>query len=449
MSIPKILQLSVFTSTVFLSKIEAQYSVTAKQQYSDTVKEQLYNVHGQATVITQFQTNFSAKYSGVNSLNDNAQNATSCGATLFMTGRLWKNASLIFDPEIMGGGGLSDATGIAELTNGETFRVGAPSPKVYIARLALTQIIPLTKERVWQDEDANQLRVKIPTRYLSITAGKVNVGDYFDDNAYAHDPRTQFMNWNLMDAGAWDYPANTRGYTPSVILQYISKNDALRYGFSLIAVTANGSIMNWNIGKAHSQTIEYDHNYQIGKKAGTVRLLAFLTNGDMGNYTEAMQQLPDTPNIILTRKYGRIKYGFAINAEQSLTNDLGVFLRGSWNDGKTETWAFTEIDHTLSLGGQLIGNSWHRPNDKVGFAYAIAGISKQHRKYLQAGGSGFILGDGNLNYGAENMLEAYYNAQITKNIFISGDYQFILNPGYNQDRKGPVHVFSVRVHFDI
>lgn len=441
MSIPKILQLSVFTSTVFLSKIQAQSS--------DTTKEQILSIHGQATTITQFQSKFSAKYSGVNSLSDNAQNATSSGATLFMAGRLWKNSTLIFDPEIMGGRGLSEATGIAEPTNGETFRVGSPEPKVYIARLILNQIIPLTKEREWQDNDANQLRVKVPTKYLSVTVGKVNVGDYFDNNTYAHDPRSQFMNWNLMDAGAWDYPANTRGYTPSVVLQYISKNNTLSYGFSLVSVEANGSVMNWNIMEAHSQTVEFDHNYQIARKAGTIRLLAFLNNGDMGSYAKALQQLPDTPNIVLTRKYGRVKYGFAVNAEQQLTKDVGVFLRGSWNNGKTETWAFTEIDQTVSLGGQLIGNSWHRPNDKMGLAYAIAGISKQHREYLQAGGSGFILGDGNLNYGAENMLEAYYNAQITKNIFIGADYQCILRPGYNEDRKGLVHIFSVRVHFEL
>ncbi|HEY0298306.1 MAG TPA: carbohydrate porin, partial [Arachidicoccus sp.] len=306
---------------------------SAQAQDSDTAKEQVFNIHGQATVISQFKSKFSTKYSGANSLSDTSENATSITASLFMTARLWKNATLSFDTEIAGGKGISQVLGIAEPTNGETFRIGSPEPKVYIARLYFNQTIPLTKDREWQDDDVNQLHAKVPTKYLSFVVGKISMEDYFDNNAYAHDPRDQFMNWNLMAAGAWDYPANTRGYAPSIVLQYISKNDALRYGFSLIPKEANGSSMNWKIAHSHSETIEYDHSYQIDHKVGTFRVLGFLTNGMMGDYNEALQSLPDTPNIISTRQYGRIKYGFALNAEQSLSNDFGVFARGSWNDG--------------------------------------------------------------------------------------------------------------------
>lgn len=437
---PKSLLVLIFSMFFCINYIAAQ---------TDSSKEQRFNIHGQATVITQFQSGFNAKYSGPNSLADTAENATSITASLFMTGRLWKNATLSFDPEIAGGKGISQVLGIAQATNGETFRIGSPEPKVYIARLFFNQIIPLTKERTWQEEDVNQLHVQVPTKYLSFVAGKISLEDYFDNNAYAHDPRDQFMNWNLMAAGAWDYPANTRGYAPSIVLQYISPGDELRYAFSLIPKEANGSDMNWNLGRSHSQTIEYAHHYFLNHCAGSVRILGFLTDGKMGDYQQAVQAMPSAPDITLTRAYGRTKYGFALNADQSLSRDFGVFARGSWNDGKTETWVFTEIDRALTIGGQLNGQRWNRAGDKFGFAYGLAGISREHRDYLDAGGNGFMLGDGHLNYAPENLLELYYNAQVTKNIFISADEQVIVNPGYNKDRKGPVNIFSLRVHYDL
>jgi high affinity Mn2+ porin len=290
----------------------------------------------------------------------------------------------------------------------------------------------------------------VPATYFSITLGKVSVADYFDDNKFSHDPRTQFMSWALMDNGAWDYPANTRGYTPSLILEYVTPRNEVRYGMSMVPLTADGNDINHDLSKAGSHTIEYTRRYTIAGKQGAVRALAFITRANMGVYLQAVELQPDTPDIQQTRQYGNRKFGFGINAEQDLTADLGCFLRASWNDGKTETWTFTEIDRTLSAGLSMTGSKWKREDDTWGLAYVISGISDPHREYLKAGGKGFMLGDGNLNYSWEQLSEIYYSAALLKQqICMTVAYQLLINPGYNLDRHGPVNVFSVRLHVNI
>ncbi len=289
----------------------------------------------------------------------------------------------------------------------------------------------------------------VPEKYISVTFGKIALSDYFDDNSYSHDPRTQFMSWALMANGAWDYPANTRGYTDAFLIEYKTTKDEIRYALALVPAEANGNELDYKIGKAHSHTIEYDHRYMIHSKEGAVRVLAFYTVANMGNYNESIHLNPVAPDIIATRKYGNNKYGLAINTEQSLSKNIGAFVRAGWNDGNNETWAFTEIDRTISIGAVSKGTKWKRPNDEVGLAYVMSGLSVPHKNYLKAGGYGFMLGDGGLNYGPEQLTELYYSAALIKQrLFLSGAYQFILHPGYNKDR-GPVNVFSVRVHMEI
>jgi len=339
--------------------------------------------------------------------------------------------------------------GIASATNGETFRIGDPAPKMYIARLFFTQTFSLTQASTNQASDLNQLAGKMPTKYISVTLGKISISDFFDDNKFSHDPRSQFMSWGLMSNGAWDYPANTRGYTPSVVLEYVTPTDEIRYAFSLVPTVANGGDMDWNISKAGSNTLEYTHRYKISNQDGAIRLLGFFTNAHMGNYREAVALNPSNPNIHSVEKYGNTKYGFGINAEQNITKELGCFFRASWNDGNNETWAFTEIDRSLSAGLSLTGESWKRKNDNVGLAYVVSGISNAHQSYLKTGGNGFILGDGNLNYTPEHLTELYYSFQLNQNIYFSANYQLVFNPGYNADRQGPVNVFSGRLHIQI
>lgn len=363
----------------------------------DSLKAESFSIHAQTTIINQNKTSFSAKYSGLNSLTTVAESQTSLTTTLYLGARLWNGASAFLNPEIAGGSGISGALGIASATNGETYRIGDPAPKLYMARLFFTQIFSLTQASTTQASDLNQLAGRIPTKYISVTLGKISISDFFDDNKFSHDPRSQFMSWGLMSNGAWDYPANTRGYTPSVVLEYVTPADELRYAFSLVPTVANGSDMDWNISKAGSNSLEYTHRYKIANQDGAIRLLGFFTNAHMGNYREAVALNPTNPNIHSVEKYGNTKYGFGINAEQNITKELGCFFRASWNDGNNETWAFTEIDRSLSAGLSLTGDSWNRKNDHVGLAYVVSGISDAHQSYLKAGGNGFILGDGNLN----------------------------------------------------
>lgn len=426
------------------------FALHAFAQDSADNKEERFSIHAQTTIINLFKPAFNAPYTGQNSLITQKESQTSVTATLFAGARLWKGSSIFINPELAGGSGLSSALGVASDPNGETFRVGSKAPAIYLARLYFQQVFALSANKQLQESDANQLKKYIPEKYLSVTVGKLGVADFFDDNKYSHDPRTQFMSWGLMDNGAWDYAANTRGYTPSIVLEYVSTVHELRYDVSLLPLEANANDMNWNISKASSHTLEYTHRHKLGKLDGAIRLLAYFNTANMGNYRQSLLLQPVNPDITATRKYGRTKFGFGINAEQDITRDIGCFLRAGWDDGNNETWAFTEIDRTISGGVVMSGAKWKRPNDNIGIAHVASGLSDPHRAYLKAGGMGFMLGDGNLNYAWEHLTEIYYSAEIVKKyLYLGGAYQMISNPGYNKDRKGPVHVLSVRFHANI
>jgi len=420
-------------------------SLTASAQ--DTVKQQRFNLHFQQTIITQTKPAFNAKYTGDNSLLPTDETQTSLTTTFYSAARLWKGAQAVFNPEMSGGAGLSKTLGVAGFPNGETFRVGGSEPKVYIARLYLTQNFEWGKDKDTLTDDANQLAGTLSKRHFTITAGKFGMADYFDANSFSHDPRTQFMNWSLMSNGAWDYPANTRGYVLGLYTEFAQPNWTLRFAYTMVTTEANGSVWDGNIGKANSQTLEYERRYTLSGQKGTLRILAFNNNGKMGDYRQALARNPVNPNVDTMLTYGKRKYGFGINAEQNINKDFGVFGKASYNDGKTETWFFTEIDQSVSFGGVLKGTSWKRADDELGLAFVANGISSAHRDYLAAGGYGFIIGDGKLNYGTEMIAEMYYKVQAAKFIAISPGYQFIVNPAYNKDR-GPVNVFSVRMHVE-
>ena len=418
-------------------------------QVTDTIKKENFSFHMQTTIINQYKPGFKADYTGQNSLQTREEARNSVTATLFAGARLWKNASVFVNPELAGGSGLSKVLGLADATNGETFRVGSTEPKIYLARAYMQQLFALDTAEETQESDQNQLGGAVPQSYIGITAGKICLSDYFDQNSYSHDPRSQFMNWGLMSNGAWDYPANTRGYVPSVILEYVTPKNELRFALSLLPKEANGLDMNWNVSKSNSATLEYTRHYSFSGKKGAIRFLAFLTSGKMGDYRESINFNPYAPVIEDVQKYGNKKYGFAINAEQEINDFLGAFFRASWNDGHTQTWAFTEIDKSISLGVSAKGRKWNRVNDTAGLAIVASGISNPHKDYLAAGGYGFMLGDGQLNYSLESVTEFYYSAEIQKNLYLTGGYQFILNPGYNKDRNGLVNVFSVRLHANL
>lgn len=427
------------------------------QESRDSAKAEKWSAHFQLTVIKQGHPSFNAAYSGNNSLSAGAEKgALSLTGTLFLGTQLWKGAAIYFNPEIAGGSGISSTKGVAGFPNGETFRIGDPSPAFYVARIYFQQTIALPNSSYEKaDPGANQLRGDIPTSRLTISAGKFCIADFFDANSYSHDPRMQFMNWALMSNGAWDYPANTRGYTSGIVVEMVKPGWALRLGGTVVPKMANGPKMDWKIGKAHSQTMEIEKNWK-GGHPGVVRLLAFRNVSQAPSYKTTFQEIKmgDSSSIdVYTgekewKRYGGVKFGFGINAEQDISKTLGLFFRAGINDGKTATWAYTEIDKSISAGLHIKGNGWRRPDDEIGAAGLLNGLSKDHRAFLQAGLYGFIIGDGKLNYGPESIAEFYYQAKLTPFLFAAVDYQFIKNPAYNKDR-GPAHVFGARVHVEL
>ena len=411
-----------------------------------------WSLHFQQTLINQWHNDLSTPYSGEYSLADRESAKLSFTSTLFIGRRLWKGAALYFNPEVAGGSGLSGARGVAGFVNGETFRIGDSAPKLYLARLYLRQTFALGTEADSGEDGLNQLTGPRPQRYFAINLGKFSAADFFDQNSYSHDPRTQFFNWSLMSAGAWDYAANTRGYTVGGVLEYVTPAFALRFGSTLMPTTANGPTLDFHYGTAHAETLELTKIYRIGGKPGTVRALGFRNVAAMANYRTAVvlgRANGEQPNTEDVRRAGHTKVGFGLNAEQELTKNVGLFARVSYNDGRNETWAFTEIDQSASLGVVSTGTRWQRPDDRLGGAVVLNGISPEHRAYLAAGGYGFIVGDGALNYGLESIAEVYYSISLPRyHAAISPDYQLVINPAYNKDRSGPVHVVALRVHVE-
>jgi len=383
---------------IFLVALLISINITYAQ---DTVKQDKFSFHFQQTIITQYKPAFNAPYSGLNSLSPLDETQSSITSTFFGAARLWKGAEAYFNPELSGGSGLSKTLGVAGFPNGETFRIGGAEPKIYIARLYFKQNFEWGNEKDTIQNDVNQLGGLKSKRYFSIAIGKFGMADFFDGNNFSHDPRSQFMNWALMDNGAWDYPANTRGYVIGTTAELGQPNWTLRFAFTMVTTEANQSIWDGKIGKANTETIEYENRFSIDGQKGTVRILGFLNNGKFGDYNLAIAQNPKAPNVDTTQAYGRHKYGFGISADQYLTKDFGVFAKTSYNDGHTETWFFTEIDRSFTFGGVLKGTQWKRSEDELGLAFIANGLSAPHRNYLAAGGYGFLIGDGKLNYAPE------------------------------------------------
>jgi high affinity Mn2+ porin len=407
-------------------------------------KEEWYSIHGQGTAVGQGNWKFRSPYEGTNSLLPLLNYRLTNTATLYLDTRLWQGAEFVFNPEISGGRGLSETLGLAGFPNGEATRVGAVEPTPYIARAFLRQTISLGGDMEKVESGPNQLAGYRDIDRITISVGKFSSEDFFDDNRYSHDPRTQFLNWSLMYTGAWDYPANTRGYDFGAVIDFNTRYLALHYGVFGEPSVANGSDIDPHVLKANGHIWQADERYDIDGHPGTLREWAYLNHAHMGNYREALAEMPVNPDITATQAY-RIKYGFGLSWDQELTKDLGVFVRAGWNDGQSETWAFTEIDRTVAAGLSLAGTAWRRPADTVGLAFVANGLSNAHKDYLAAGGIGFIIGDGRLHYGPEEIAELYYNWQPREWLGVAADFQGVNHPAYNQDR-GPVAIFAIRVH---
>jgi high affinity Mn2+ porin len=376
-----------------------------------------------------------------------SESKTSVTATIWAGVRLWKGAEFYTSPELSGGDGLSRTSGIAGFPNGEVYRIGNAAPIVVAARLYLQQTFGFGEEAEPVADAPDQLPGRYPVRRLVLKFGKFSLTDSFDDNRFSHDPRGQFLNWALMDNGAWDYAADTRGYTWGVHAEYQERGWALRAAAVLVPVEANQLKLDTRIHEAHAWNLEGERRYRLFGHPGAARLFLYRNLARMGNYREALALSPTAPDITQTRKYGRDKNGAGIGLEQEVAAEGGLFLRLGWSDGRNETWAFTEIDRTASLGALWSGKAWGRKKDSVGGALVINGLSRDHRDYLAAGGYGFIIGDGALRYGPEMIVEAFYNLQLPHGLSLAGDYQHVVNPAYNQDR-GPVDVVGFRAHLE-
>ena len=419
---------------------------TTRPEETVAAGESRADLHFQLTTVTQSHPSFHAAYSGEHSLSPDSERETTVTSTLYVGARIWKGAELYVNPELSGGSGLSRAFGVAGFPNGEAFRVGSPEPHVSVARLMLRQTFAAGTETELVEDEANQLGGRRPVRRWTVTAGKLAITDILDGNAYSHEPRRQFLNWADWTPGAWDYPADTRGYTWGAAIEYEGKTWALRLAAAAEPKQANGIEIDKTLRRAFSFMGELDRKYDLGGRKGTARLILFDNRARMGNYRQAIEEAAGVrPDIVATRRPGRSKWGLVVNLEQALDETTGLVFRGSWNDGRNESWAYAEIDSSATVGAVRQKPLNSRPKDEAGLAFILNAISRDHRDYLAAGGLGFMIGDGHLDYGLEKIAELYYKAFLHDHVWLTADYQFIENPAYNRDR-GPVHVFGLRLH---
>ncbi|HUO23724.1 MAG TPA: carbohydrate porin [Caulobacteraceae bacterium] len=413
----------------------------------DDAPGQAYALHAQATFTEQAHPAFRSPYQGPLSLDPGARGDETSDITLYAGVRPWAGAEVWIDPEIDEGFGLSDTVGVAGFPSGEAYKIGARDPYLKLPRLFLRQTFDLGGEKAKVDPDLNMLGGAQTADRLVITVGKFSVVDVFDTNAYAHDPRQDFMNWALIDTGTFDYAADAWGYTYGAAAEWYDGPWTLRAGVFDLSKAPNTPALDSHFGQ-YQEVAEVERRYSLGKLAGKIALTGFSTHGRMGGYDQAVAMAAATgqaANVALVRRY-QTREGLSLNLEQSLTDQLGLFVRAGAADGAKEAYEFADIDQTLAAGLSQGGDGWKRPDDKAGLAVVINQISNAHQAYQQAGGGGILIGDGQLPHpGLEQILETYYSLGLVKGLHATADYQYIVNPAYNRDR-GPVSVFGLRLH---
>jgi high affinity Mn2+ porin len=404
-----------------------------------------WTLHEQATWIDQAHPSFNSPYEGLNSLMGNSDSERTFSFSVFLGYRLWAGTELYYDPEVFQGHGLSNTLGMAGFPNGEGSKAAFPNMHYNTSRLFIRKTFGLGGEVEKVEDDQNQVAGSYDVNRITITVGKFSAGDFFDANVYSHDARTQFLNWSLIDNAAWDYPADELGYTAGLVAEWNTKNWLLHYGIFMEPTVSNGATLDKHLVDAHGQIIELDRRYTWGALSGSVRTFVFWNQARMGNYDYALANPDITYALTKSRAY-RSKVGLGMSWDQQLAADLGAFVRLSWDDGRTESFAFTEVDRSLAAGLSLNGSRWGRKDDTLGVAGVVNAIAPGHQAYLAAGGEeGLILGDGALSYGPEEILEVYYSWQAFKWLSVSPDFQWAAHPGYNRDR-GPVAIYALRAH---
>ena len=399
---------------------------------------------GQLNVIGQTHDRFTSPYEGPHSLRHGREGKVSEVATIFGGYAITPTTEVLLDVESAGGDGLSTALGLAGFTNIDVVRNPSLGRAPYVARAIAHQIIPLSDETTEVERGPLRAFAKLPVRRIEIRAGKMSTVDTFDLNGPGSDSHLQFENWTVDNNGAYDYAADTRGYTLGATIEYQDRDWGARFGELLMPTVANGIDYDFDLAHARGEQLEVEWRAAPGGRPGVYRALAYWNHAKMGRYDDAIAQHVQIED---TRAVGRTKLGFGLNVEQEVADGAHVFGRVGWNDGENESFAYTEVDNTFELGGDLAGARWSRPHDKLGVVIVSNGLSKAHADYLAGGGLGFLLGDGALRYGRETFAEAYYTARAWRGISPAIDLQYIVNPGYNRDR-GPVLVGGARLHID-
>jgi high affinity Mn2+ porin len=403
---------------------------------------------GQINLIEQWHGQFTSPYQGANSFRPESEQALSRLWTIYTGVRLPGHTEVLVDIESAGGRGLSDALGLAGFTNLDVVRNPTLGSTPYLARAMVHATIALSDETEAVTPNALNLASRVPVRRIEIRVGKMGLADFFDVNAAGGDSHLQFTNWTVDNNGAYDYAADTRGYTYAAMVEYDAPHWAIRYAEALMPTVANGIDLDWNLSQARGDNLELELR---PTSDFSLKLLGYANHANMGSYDEANQAFESgtgaVPDIVAHRQQGRVKTGAALNVEYSLRPAARLFARTGWNEGHNESFAYTEVNNSVQVGGDLTGMFWHRSHDRVGIAFVSNGLSGPHREYLQLGGQGFLLGDGTLTYGREMIVETYYTAHLWRGVFGSAGAQFIDHPGYNQDR-GPITVGMLRLHLE-
>ena len=410
--------------------------------------DQRFFVAGQMNFIYQQHGGFPALYSGPQSFRSTSEDALSRVLTLYTGVQLPKGWDIVMDVESAGGVGLSDAFGLAGFTNLDVVRNPTLGSAPYLGRLIVRKVIALSSDPVDVARTPLNMSASLPSRRLEIRAGKLGIVDFFDVNGVGGDSHLQFTNWTIDNNGGYDYAADTRGYTYGVIVEYDSPRWSLRGAEALMPTVANGIVLDWNVRQSRGENVELEVH---PSSALTVKILGYVNHANMGSYTEAIDAFragsDPVPDIEAHRAQGRVKPGAGVNVEYDFPRDVRLFARAGWNGGDSESFAYTEVNNTISAGGDVTGQRWRRSADRAGLAFVSNGLSEPHREYLRLGGHGFLLGDGTLTYGREDIVEAYYSARVWRGLSAAAGFQFVARPGYNRDR-GPVAVQMLRAHVD-
>jgi len=414
---------------------------------SDVPVSEVWNAHGQFTIVTQHHGTFASPYAGPNSLQPREGAKETVDGTLFLGLKVWRSAELYLNPEFDQGFGLANTTGMAGFTSGAAYKVGHDSAYGRLQRAFLRQTFSLDDDLSMVESGPNALAGPRANRNLTLTVGKFSVVDIFDNNSYAHDPRADFLNWTVIDSGAFDYAADSWGYTYGMAAEMTEHDWTLRGGIFATSTEPNSETIDKTFGQ-REWVAELEQRYEWNAHHGAIRLLGFLNQARMANYGEAvaLALASGQPADVNRVRRSANKSGFALNVEQELAKDFGVFARFSRNSGNTEAFDFTDVNQSLSAGLSLKGSYWNQPTHTFGSAFVVNGLSKEAQAYFAAGGSGILIGDGQLlHYSREQILEVYYAVSLNKALTVLADFQYVKNPAYNADR-GPVSIWGLRVH---